>query len=58
EFFTVYAGLKDIMVKTGQKVGTNTELGKVIATSEGISELRFQIFKNTIPLDPQQWLRN
>jgi septal ring factor EnvC (AmiA/AmiB activator) len=58
EFFTVYAGLKDITVKTGQKVGTNTEIGKVIATSEGISELRFQIFKNTTPLDPQQWLRN
>lgn len=58
EFFTVYAGLKEVMVKTGQKVTPNTELGRVIATSEGISELRFQIFKNTTPLDPQQWLRN
>jgi septal ring factor EnvC (AmiA/AmiB activator) len=58
EFFTVYAGLKDITVKPGQKVNTNTEIGKVIATSEGMSELRFQIFKNTAPLDPQQWLRN
>lgn len=58
EFFTVYAGLKDITVKIGQKVSTNTEIGKVIATSEGISELRFQIFKNTTPLDPQLWLKN
>lgn len=58
EFFTVYAGLKEVTVKTGQKVSPNTELGKVIATGEGISELRFQIFKNTTPLDPQQWLRN
>ncbi|MFM8913585.1 MAG: murein hydrolase activator EnvC family protein [Flammeovirgaceae bacterium] len=58
EFFTVYAGLKEVVVKPGQKVSTNSELGKVIATSEGISELRFQIFKNTTPLDPQQWLRN
>ncbi len=58
EFFTVYAGLKEVTVKTGQKVIPNTELGKVVATSEGISELRFQIFKNTTPLDPQKWLRN
>ncbi|NOS55204.1 MAG: peptidoglycan DD-metalloendopeptidase family protein [Cyclobacteriaceae bacterium] len=58
EFFTVYAGLKDVTVKTGQKVIPNTEIGKVVATSEGISELRFQIFKNTTPLDPQKWLKN
>ncbi len=58
EFFTVYAGLKEVTVKTGQKVIPNTELGKVVATSEGISELRFQIFKNTTPLDPQKWLKN
>lgn len=58
EFFTVYAGLKEVTVKTGQKVTSNTELGKVIATHEGISELRFQIFKSTTPLDPQKWLRN
>lgn len=58
EFFTVYAGLKEVTLKTGQKVTSNTELGKVIASHEGISELRFQIFKNTTPLDPQKWLRN
>jgi septal ring factor EnvC (AmiA/AmiB activator) len=58
EFFTVYAGLKEVTVKMGQKVMPHTEIGKVIATNEGISELRFQIFKNTTPLDPQIWLKN
>jgi murein hydrolase activator len=58
EFFTVYAGLKEVTVKSGQKVTPNTQIGKVTATAEGISELRFQIFKNTTPLDPQQWLKN
>ena len=58
EFFTVYAGLKEVTVKMGQRVTPNTEIGKVIATNEGISELRFQIFKNTTPLDPQIWLKN
>lgn len=56
EFFTVYAGLRDVSVKTGQRIGPDTELGKVIMTSEGISELRFQIFHSTTPLDPQAWL--
>ncbi|MCA4897360.1 MAG: murein hydrolase activator EnvC family protein [Bacteroidota bacterium] len=58
EYFTVYLGLKDVMVKTKQKIETNAVLGKVIASSEGISELRFQIFRNSTPVDPQQWLRN
>lgn len=58
EFFTIYAGLKDVTVRVGQNIQLNSELGKVISSSEGISELRFKIFKNTTPLDPQKWLRN
>ncbi len=58
DFFTVYAGLKDIVVKQGQRVTTNQELGKVLSNGEGISELRFQIRKNFDALDPQEWLRN
>lgn len=58
EFFTIYAGLKDVTVRVGQSIQVNSEIGKVIANAEGISELRFKIFKNTTPLDPQQWLRN
>jgi murein hydrolase activator len=58
EFFTVYTGVKDIMVKQGQKITTNQELGKVALNRDGISELRFQIFKNFDALNPQDWLRN
>jgi murein hydrolase activator len=58
EYFTVYAGLKDVYVKEGQKVIVDQEIGRVISNFEGISELRFQIRKNTIALDPQAWLRN
>ncbi len=57
EYFTVYSGLKDVTVKKGQKVTTNQEVGKVLVNSEGISELRFQIRKNTLALDPQAWLK-
>jgi septal ring factor EnvC (AmiA/AmiB activator) len=57
-YFTVYSGLKDVLVKNGQSVNTNQELGTVSANKDGVPELRFQIRKNTTPLDPQAWLRN
>lgn len=58
DYLTVYAGLKEVFVRPGQKVSTNQELGKVFSNSDGVSELRFQIFKNTTALDPQLWLKD
>jgi septal ring factor EnvC (AmiA/AmiB activator) len=58
EYFTIYSGLKDVFVKRGQKVSINQEIGQVLSNSEGISELRFRIYKNTTALDPQLWLKN
>lgn len=58
EYFTVYAGLKEVYVKTGQKVALSQEIGQIHTNADGISELRFQIRKNTMPLDPQLWLRH
>lgn len=58
EYFTVYSGLKDVAVKKGQKLGPGQEVGRVLVNSEGISELRFQIRKNTLALDPQAWLKD
>jgi murein hydrolase activator len=57
EYFTVYSGLKDVYVKKGQKITTGQEIGLLQINSEGVSELRFQIRKNTTPLNPQLWLR-
>ena len=58
EYLTVYAGLKEVFVRSGQKVSTNQEIGKVFSNNEGVSELRFQIFKNMTALDPQGWLKS
>lgn len=58
DYFTVYAGLKDVVVREGQSLKTNQQLGSITPNAEGISELRFQIRKNTQALDPQLWLRN
>lgn len=58
DYFTVYSGLREVYVKKGQRVNTNQEIGLVLSNGDGISELRFQIRKNTTALDPQAWLRN
>lgn len=58
EYFTVYSGLKEVFVKKGQKLTSNQEIGRVLVNSEGISELRFQIRRNTTALDPQAWLKD
>lgn len=58
DYYTVYAGLKDVYVKSGQKVSTNQEIGEVLMNGEGKSELRFQIRKNIVALNPEDWLIN
>jgi len=58
EYFTVYTGLTNIAVKKGEKVKTNQDLGEILLNGEGISELRFRIYKNTTALDPEAWLKN
>jgi septal ring factor EnvC (AmiA/AmiB activator) len=61
DYYSVYAGLKEVYVKRGDKVTANQEIGQLMVNGEGVSELRFMIYKNNNPptaLDPQQWLRN
>lgn len=56
DYLTVYAGLKDVFVRMGQKVTTNQEIGNVYANPDGVTELKFQIFRNTTALNPEEWL--
>ncbi len=58
DYFSVYAGLKEVYVKSGQKVTTNQEIGSILTNKDGVSELKFEIRKSANALDPQQWLRN
>jgi septal ring factor EnvC (AmiA/AmiB activator) len=58
DYFSVYTGLKDVYVKMGQKVDSRQDLGVVQMNGEGISELRFQIRKNIVALNPEDWLAN
>jgi murein hydrolase activator len=58
DYFSVYAGLKEVFVKQGQKVTTNQEIGSILTNKDGVSELKFEIRKSAAALDPQQWLAN
>lgn len=56
DFFTVYTKLKDIYVQTGQKVNTKDSLGVVLTDNEGVSEVKFSVWKNTQSMNPKLWL--
>ncbi len=58
DYFTTYAYLEDVDVKLGQSVKTNEVIGEVLTTKEGVSQLQFQIWKNTKTLNPEKWLSN
>jgi len=56
EYYTVYARLKEVRVKSGQEVKINDVIGVVNTNGSGDSEVHFQIWKNTEKLDPELWL--
>ena len=56
-YFTVYSGLKDVIVKTGEKVISKQKIGTVITSeSSGDTELHFEIWKGRDPQNPVKWL--
>ena len=56
EYMSVYANLKSVSVKNGQKVDTKQTIGIVSINEDGVSEYKFQIFKGTHHLNPSIWL--
>lgn len=55
-YFTVYAKLKQVNVKMGQQIAKHDVIGEVNTDLDGISEVQFQVWKNTQKLDPELWL--
>ncbi len=56
EYFTLYANLKEVNVTKGQDLSTKQVIGKVYTNRDGVSELHFELWKNTKTLNPQSWL--
>jgi septal ring factor EnvC (AmiA/AmiB activator) len=56
DYITIYARLKTVNVKSGQRVKANDIIGEVFTDKDGKSELEFQIYKGTTKLNPENWL--
>lgn len=56
EYFSVYARLGKVNVKSGQTVKAGETIGETYTNTQGIAELQFQIWKSTQALNPQDWI--
>ncbi|HXA02752.1 MAG TPA: peptidoglycan DD-metalloendopeptidase family protein [Cytophagaceae bacterium] len=56
EFFTVYARLRSVSVEVGEEVTAKESIGEVYTDKNDVSELQFQIWKNSVKQDPEKWL--
>ena len=59
EYYTVYSGLKDVIVKVGDKLFSKEKIG-VVSTNEedNKTELHFEIWKGYDKHNPSNWLYN
>lgn len=55
-YFTFYCKLGTVAVKKGDKVKTSQKLG-VVETMNGTSQIHFEIWKDKVPQNPSNWLR-
>jgi len=55
-YFSFYCKLKSVSVKAGDKVRTGDVIG-VVDTIDGATLLHFQIWKGTVPQNPELWLK-
>ncbi len=56
EYRTVYANLKNVVVKRNQEIKLNDKIGEIYTDGDGLAELYFELWKNNKTLNPQQWL--
>lgn len=56
EYYSVYARLEKVFVKNGQKINAMESIGELHTSSNGLTEIQFQIWKSTQAQNPQDWL--
>ena len=57
EYFSVYSGLKEISVQTGEKIFAKQEIGIVMTDkNKQKTHLHFEIWKNYDKQNPSHWL--
>jgi septal ring factor EnvC (AmiA/AmiB activator) len=59
QYYSVYTHLSSVSVQSGDNVRVRQPIGLVDASSSGDrSILHFELWKQTVKLDPEQWLSN
>ncbi|WP_394334377.1 murein hydrolase activator EnvC family protein [Spirosoma rigui] len=56
DYFTIYAKLRTVSVRAGQRVKARESIGTVATDKNGVSEIQFQIWKEFTKLNPESWL--
>ncbi len=56
DYYTIYAKLKSVAVKVGERVKARETIGTVGTDSRGNAELQFQIWKEFAKMNPEAWL--
>jgi len=56
DYLTIYFNLINVTLKKGDKVSTNTPIGKVATNSEGKTIIKFLLYKNSTKLNPAHWI--
>ncbi|MFT6214978.1 MAG: murein DD-endopeptidase MepM/ murein hydrolase activator NlpD [Roseivirga sp.] len=59
EFFTIYTGLRSVVVKRGDIVTQGQTLGQVLTDKDNISVLKFRVTppKSISTVNPELWLQ-
>ncbi|HIZ86769.1 MAG TPA: peptidoglycan DD-metalloendopeptidase family protein [Candidatus Coprenecus pullistercoris] len=57
EYFTFYCKLRQVYVKSGDRISTGSRIGEISLNEDGNAELHFQLWKGTDKQNPETWLR-
>ena len=56
EYYTLYAKLKNLKVEKGDIIKEDQIIADLVTNNDGITQLQFQIWKNNIKLNPENWI--
>jgi len=56
EYYTLYAKLKNLKVQKGDIISKKQVIADLVTNNDGITQLQFQIWKNNIKLNPENWI--
>ena len=55
-YISIYYNLTEVYVKKGDRVKTKDTIGKIFTDSNGKTEMKFFLYKNTTRLNPEFWI--